>query len=250
MISTVSSMLLFFVTTLQQQRVQPGFYQSFSVLHKCKPATHPRLSVFLSCAQASLCTWFHKGQTAAAQRICKASFHAKPQGSATALHIEGASPDCQNVFSTYDAQPSCFICGLPGHASCLCCEDKFCHSHIYQCHECQISFCGACLDLHSLEGHWSDSDTASAMADSMHRRSSLSQPMREQSSTHRPQRGFTSNRFANISFLASVQRNSQSYSWRSTIQAFLRRTHTRNYLAHSARPLFSIFALFSSEAAL
>lgn len=262
--STVWSMLLFFITTLQQQRVRPSFYWSFPGLHKQGPDAYPRSSIFLGNAHTFLCAWFPKNKIAAPQSICKTFIHAAPQGSVTALHVERPSPDCQTYFATRDAQPSCATCGLPASASCPCCEDKFCHSHIYQCGECQISFCGDCLDLHSIEGHWSDSDTARAMVDSMLRRSSSSQPMHEQSSTRHTQRGFTSgefasNRFTNSAFTspsspssscpAPVQRSSQSRSWRSTIHALLRRIHTRNYLAHSAHRLLSIFTPFSPEAA-
>lgn len=254
--STVSSMSLFFVATLQQQRFQPDSYQFFPALHKREPTTHFYLSIFPSCVPVFLRTWFHKAQTAIAQSVYKTSFHTAPQGSITPP--KQPPLDCQN-FPARDPQPSCSTCGLPANASCPCCEDKFCHTHIYQCRECQISFCGDCLDLHSLEGHWSDSDTARAMVDSIHRCSSFGQPMYEQSSTRHNQSTFTINRFTNSaftspsspssSFPASVRRNSRSCSWRSTIHALLRRIHTRNYLAHSARCLLSIFAPFSLEVA-
>lgn len=249
--STVSSMSSFFVTTLQQQRFQADSYQFFPVLHKREPTTYFHLSIFPSCAPVFLCTWFHKAQTATQQSIYKTSFHTAPQGSITPP--KQPSLDCQS-FPAQDAQPSCSTCGFPANTSCPCCEDKFCHSHIYQCRECQISLCGDCLDLHSLEGHWSDSDTARAMVDSIHRRSSFGQPMYEQSSTRHNQFKFTSNRFASTSSpsasdLVSIRRNSRSCSWPSTISALLRRIHTRNYLAHSARLLLSIFAPFSPEAA-
>lgn len=253
----VSFIWLFFVATLQPQRARLGFCQSFPVLHTCHPATHSRLIIFLTRARKSFFAWFHKNETPTPQSICRTSFPAKLQGSATASSVE--RPPQARQSSAHDAQPSCSTCGLPATASCPHCEDKFCHSHIYQCRECQISFCGNCLDLHSLEGHWSDSDTARAMAASTHPRSLPSQPMCKQSFTPHPQRDFATNKFTTNIFttnrltstnsLLPAQSNSQSCSWRSTIKALLRRPHTRNYLARSVRSLFAIFALFSPEVA-
>ncbi|HZS28805.1 MAG TPA: hypothetical protein VFB76_16380 [Candidatus Angelobacter sp.] len=272
---TVSSVLLFFATTFQQPRFHPGFYQSFSTLHKYKPLTHPCLGVFLNHAHTSVSRAIHPNKTyisridsllrarlhkaaiAPPQSICKTFIHATLQGSSAASHVEQPSPD---FFSTHDAQPSCPTCGLPANASCPSCEDKFCRSHIYQCRECQISFCGDCLDLHSLDGHWSDSDTARAMVNSIHRRSSPSQPMHEQSPARHTQREFTSGGFTNNSYasnrftssefisnefqstssLSPTQRTSPPCSRRSTIPALL---------AHPTRLLFAIFAPFSPEAA-
>ena len=58
----------------------------------------------------------------------------------------------------------CDTCASPASQFCLCCDHPFCSRHLYQCSDCQIAFCGNCLDLHNLEGHWSDSDTALALA--------------------------------------------------------------------------------------
>lgn len=245
--STVSSISLFSVATLQPKRVRPGFCQSFSALHKYEPPTHSRFSIFFTRAYKSFFAWINKIATATAPSICSTSFHARLQGCTPSSSVE-RSQERQNIFSVHDIQPSCSTCGLPASTSCPHCEDKFCHSHIYPCRECQILFCGDCLDLHSLDGHWSDSDTARAMLDSIHRHSSPSHPMHTQSSTRHPQRGFASNSFTSNKFtssrftssLASAQCNSRPCSRRLTIRALL---------SHSARSLFAIFALFSPEVA-
>ena len=65
---------------------------------------------------------------------------------------------------------ACSVCALSASASCCCCDEKFCRRHIYQCTECQISFCGEYFDLHNADGHWSDSDTTAALVDSSGRR--------------------------------------------------------------------------------
>jgi hypothetical protein len=61
----------------------------------------------------------------------------------------------------------CDTCALPADQPCFSCDQQFCSRHLYPCSDCQISFCGDCFDLHHLEGHWSDSDTAMALAASM-----------------------------------------------------------------------------------
>src|SRR4029077_81992 len=61
----------------------------------------------------------------------------------------------------------CSVCGLSANESCSCCDENFCRSHVYFCSDCQTAFCGGCLDTHHADGHWSDSDTARAMADSI-----------------------------------------------------------------------------------
>ncbi len=70
-------------------------------------------------------------------------------------------------FSISGAPQHCSVCGLPASESCPCCDESFCRSHVYSCSDCQTVFCGACLDTHFADGHWSDSDTARAMADSV-----------------------------------------------------------------------------------
>jgi len=70
---------------------------------------------------------------------------------------------------------SCSICAIPATLLCPCCEVQLCRSHVYQCADCQATFCGRCLDLHSLEGHWSDSDTTSAMLESAGREAPCNQ---------------------------------------------------------------------------
>src|SRR5262249_15034650 len=77
----------------------------------------------------------------------------------------------------------CSICAIPATLLCPCCEIQFCRSHVYQCADCQARLCGRCLDLHRLEGHWSDSDTTSAMLASAGRqapRNQLSHAERQQ----------------------------------------------------------------------
>lgn len=232
--STVSSISIFFITAFQQQPFRYSFFRSFTVLHRRAPKSSLHHGVFLCLTRAFFGTWFPKSKTAASQSICKSHFHTKLQGCAAARCGERTSPDCQTYFAAHDDQLSCSICGLPASVLCLCCENRFCRSHIYQCRECQSAFCGDCLDLHNLEGHWSDSDTASAMVASMYRRPAHSQPT-ERSSTRCPKRGFPI-----ASCLSFVPRNSQVLSWNSTVCALM---------AHSARRLFSISELFSPEAA-
>lgn len=58
----------------------------------------------------------------------------------------------------------CSVCALSADESCHCCDEEFCPRHIFLCAECQFWFCGNCFDLHNAEGHWSDSDTAAALA--------------------------------------------------------------------------------------
>jgi hypothetical protein len=57
----------------------------------------------------------------------------------------------------------CSICGLSATRSCLSCDRAFCHPHLYACNDCETFLCGSCLDLHNLDGHWSDSDTTAAL---------------------------------------------------------------------------------------
>jgi hypothetical protein len=58
----------------------------------------------------------------------------------------------------------CDTCALPASQFCLSCDHPVCSRHLYPCSDCQLAFCGNCFDLHNLEGHWSDSDTALALA--------------------------------------------------------------------------------------
>ncbi len=53
----------------------------------------------------------------------------------------------------------CPVCGLLARKVCHGCGEKFCHAHVYVCVDCSTPLCGACMDDHSAEGHWSDSDT-------------------------------------------------------------------------------------------
>jgi hypothetical protein len=59
---------------------------------------------------------------------------------------------------------ACPVCGLLARKVCHGCGEKFCHAHVYDCLECDTPLCGACMDDHSAEGHWSDSDTAREMS--------------------------------------------------------------------------------------
>ncbi len=58
----------------------------------------------------------------------------------------------------------CPVCGSLARKVCHGCGEKFCHAHVYVCVECSTPLCGACMDDHSAEGHWSDSDTAREMS--------------------------------------------------------------------------------------
>ncbi len=53
----------------------------------------------------------------------------------------------------------CPVCGLLARKVCHGCGEKFCHAHVYVCVDCSTPLCGACMDDHLAEGHWSDSDT-------------------------------------------------------------------------------------------
>ena len=60
----------------------------------------------------------------------------------------------------------CPVCAVPAHYACPCCGQAHCQRHLYDCPDCQLVFCGPCFDRHTLEGHWSDSQTAAALAGS------------------------------------------------------------------------------------
>jgi len=77
---------------------------------------------------------------------------------------------CRLNFPVAHGGQACCVCALFAEGSCHICDENLCGRHIYQCPECQISFCGDCFDLHGTEGHWSDSDTVAALADSSCRR--------------------------------------------------------------------------------
>jgi hypothetical protein len=62
--------------------------------------------------------------------------------------------------------PCCPVCALLADVPCVCCANQFCSRHTYLCPDCHIVFCAGCFDLHLAEGHWSDSDTATALAQS------------------------------------------------------------------------------------
>lgn len=62
---------------------------------------------------------------------------------------------------------ACPVCGVLARKICHECGEKFCHAHVYACAECSTPLCGACMDEHSAEGHWSDSDTAREMVGSV-----------------------------------------------------------------------------------
>ena len=87
----------------------------------------------------------------------------------TGVHAGLSRTPPQPDFPSSDGEPACFVCAIAASESCYCCDQRFCRRHIYQCAECQTAFCGDCLDLHAAEGHWSDSDTAAALADSSYR---------------------------------------------------------------------------------
>src|SRR5438270_5463940 len=73
--------------------------------------------------------------------------------------------------ASLSVDPPCHTCASPVAQPCLFCDHPFCSRHLYQCADCQIAFCGNCFDLHNLEGHWSDSDTALALERSLYRHS-------------------------------------------------------------------------------
>ena len=54
----------------------------------------------------------------------------------------------------------CPICGVHATTRCPECHVTFCSRHLYFCSDCGLGLCGICLDLHSSEAHWCDSDTS------------------------------------------------------------------------------------------
>ena len=57
----------------------------------------------------------------------------------------------------------CLVCDTTSTESCHCCGQDFCRTHLYPCIDCGIRFCGACLEDHHADGHWSDSDTSAEL---------------------------------------------------------------------------------------
>jgi hypothetical protein len=89
-------------------------------------------------------------------------------GSTAGLSETPLSPARHDTCLSIPTDPQyCFVCGLPASESCSCCDESFCRSHVYFCSDCQLALCAGCLDTHHADGHWSDSDTARAMADSI-----------------------------------------------------------------------------------
>ena len=58
----------------------------------------------------------------------------------------------------------CPVCAQLADRPCSSCTQNFCPRHLFDCPDCQLSLCASCFDLHNLDGHWSDSDTAAALA--------------------------------------------------------------------------------------
>jgi hypothetical protein len=62
-----------------------------------------------------------------------------------------------------DKPTLCPVCDTPSTRVCSTCDQYFCSAHIYSCAVCATECCGACLDSHLADGHWSDSDTAAEL---------------------------------------------------------------------------------------
>jgi hypothetical protein len=60
--------------------------------------------------------------------------------------------------------PRCPICDSASTKSCHHCDQDFCCAHLYSCPECYTHLCGACLEDHFADGHWSDSETSAELS--------------------------------------------------------------------------------------
>jgi hypothetical protein len=77
-------------------------------------------------------------------------------------HLPSAGSPDHSFHSTnsFSDDRLCLVCSTHSSASCPVCDQDFCGNHLYECLDCNNSYCGRCLDDHRADGHWTDSDTA------------------------------------------------------------------------------------------
>lgn len=159
----------FYFVTRQPASYRPPFRESFweRLYLKTWRAAFPSNSSFFSPSSRS-----HASKTIFPGHIspqCSASPSGAPE-LPPAPHVR-----CADLLSTSSliqaletsapiAPGPCQVCDLVATDPCISCNQPFCLRHLYPCADCQFPFCGTCLDLHLADGHWSDSDTADAMA--------------------------------------------------------------------------------------
>ena len=160
----------FYFVTRQPASYRPPFRESFweRLYLKTWRAAFPSNSSFFSPSSRS-----HASKTIFPGHIspqCSASPSGAPE-LPPAPHVRccadllSASSVIQALESSAPIAPGpCQVCDLAATDPCISCNQPFCLRHLYPCADCQFPFCGTCLDLHLADGHWSDSDTADAMA--------------------------------------------------------------------------------------
>jgi hypothetical protein len=160
----LSSRWQFRDAALQPESLQWGIRKTCSPPSNVVPANRSCSDHF---ADAALSTYYRR-HAIQPSRCLGDTTPRPPSGGKAGISAVPLSVAERHTCLSASADPQhCFVCGLPANESCFGCDEKFCHSHVYSCSDCQIALCADCLDTHHADGHWSDSDTAHAMADSI-----------------------------------------------------------------------------------
>ncbi len=169
-----SYILASFIASLQQKHVLPFLLDIPVLFWEFDFATNSGTSFFSS--EDFSPPGIDLDEIAEVQISSEASFYLNSgESRIEAPSLPASSPDAQLGSFVKDDPLLCLICELPATISCPDCEENFCCRHMYQCHQCQTTFCGDCFDIHADDGHWSDSAAAAAIFDSAHSRLSRNQ---------------------------------------------------------------------------